>query len=146
MTDSVEKQCHDAIVAAIQAIGLEGVQSTEVVLRKVPRDRNHLNKGVTVSPVKAIEAAGTNERDDFGYAALVTLTEGTSNGGTENMGRVSLWREQIRKVFHNKRLSAVALSVVCSVGHGDSFLPKELQGHNDVSTLLIRCWTREGRT
>ena len=146
MTDSIAKQCYDAVVTGIQALSLSGLETTEVNLRKVVRDRAHIHRGVTLAPMRATEAAGTNERDDFGYGVLVIFVQGTGNGYGDDIERVSQWRQQVRKTFHNKRLSGVTQSSVCSVQHGDPFLPKELQGQNDVSSLVIRCWTRETRT
>lgn len=143
---AVDYDCYSAVVTAIQGLALTGVENSEVKLRKVMRDRSHIHKGVTVVPIKAIEAPGVNERDDFGHGVLVVFVQGTANGYSDDIDRVTTWRQAVRRAFHNKRLSGVTPSIVCWVSHGDPYLPKELQGQNDVSSLMIRCWTREQRT
>lgn len=146
MTDAVDYQCYSAIVTTIQGLSLNGIQSSEVKLRKVMRDRSHIQRGITVVPQAAIEAPGVNERDDFGHGVLVVFVQGTANGYSDDIDRITTWRQSVRRAFHNKRLSGVTESIGCSVRHGEPFLPKELQGQNDVSALMIRCWTREQRS
>jgi len=146
MTDSIAKQIYDAVVTVIQALSLANLESTEIVLRKVPRDRNQLFRGITVSPAFTAELTGTNASDDWGYGILITFATGTGNGYSEDIDRMTLWRENVRKAFHNKRLSTIAACTKSIVSPGESYLTKELRNNNDVSALMLRVWTRELRT
>lgn len=145
MTESIAYQCHAAIVSTIQALSLTGIQSAEIRIQKALRDRASIRRGIAVVPQRAIEAPGTNERDDIGHAVLVVFVQGTGNGYSDDLTRIETWRQSVRRAFHNKRLSGVTESIGCSVSQGDPYMPKELQDQNDVSSLMIRCWTRETR-
>jgi hypothetical protein len=146
MPDAVAKQCADAIVTVIQSLSLTGIESSEVTARKVARDAAQVRRGIQVAFTTDSVGGGTNERDDIGYGFIVTCCQGTSRGDTDDLDRVTLWRQQIRRAFHNQRLSGVNEIYICTVSPGDQFIPKELRKHNDVSALYVRCWSREQRT
>lgn len=150
MTDSLQKQTAAAIVTAIQALDLEGIQDDEIVARKVAREDTHIDYGITVSWEDEREARGTNERDDIGYPFVVTMCQGTSRGATDEMAKLSKWRENIRRTFHNKRLTGISSTgtnvIPCTVQHRDVTVPKEYLASKDVSQLVITAWFRESRT
>ena len=133
-------------MAAIQGLTLTGIESGEIQLRKVHRDAETISRGITVSPGNTTEGIGTNAQDDFGYGMLVYFVTGTGNGYSDDIDRMTLWREQVRKQFHNKRITSVTTNTVCNVSPGDSYITKELRNNQDVSALLLRVWTREQRT
>lgn len=150
MTDSIAKQCLDAIVYSIQGLNLTGLESAEITGRKIPRDQMQARRGVTVAPAADVEGGGTNERDDIGYGYVILCCQGTGRGDTDDIDRVTEWRQAIKRKFHNKRLvgsgGTITEIYICSVGSGEKFVPKELRKHQDVSVQLIRCWSREPRT
>lgn len=145
MPDSIAKQCYDAIVTAIQGAGLTGIESTEVKLRKQYRDKESIYRGISVVPIPEREAPGTNSRDDIAHGALIVMCQGDGHGWTDDIDRVTQWRQSIRRLFNNKRLS-VTENFICTWDGNDQFVPAEFQNNRDVSVLVIRAWCREPRT
>jgi len=145
MTDSILKRCGDTIVEIIQGIVLDGISQDEIKLRKTYRDRDSIFRGISVVPVPEREAPGTNVRDDYGYGFLIVFCQGTGHGWSEDIDRITLWRQQVKRAFNNKRLTGVPEVYICTFEAGDPFMAKEYQNSNDVSSLVIRCWARETR-
>ncbi len=145
MTTAMAMTVYNSVVTAIQGLTLDGLQTSEVQLRKVYRDTVKISRGVTVSPGNTIEGKGTNATDDWGYGMLIYFVAGTGKGYSEDIDRMTLWREQVRKLFHNKRISAVPTNNICTVAPGDAYITKEQRANQDVSALLLRPWTRETR-
>lgn len=146
MTDSIAQQIYTAVIAGIQGLTLAGIEAGEIQLRKVYRDASAISRGITVSPAATSEGIGTNAQDDFGYGMIVYFVTGTGNGYSDDIDRMTLWREQVRKLFHNKRITSVATNTVCKINPGDAYIAKELRKNQDVSALTLRVWTREQRT
>lgn len=145
MPDSVMKQCGDAIVTVIEGLDLTGIEDTEVTLRKLYRDGDSIQRGVSVCPVPEREAPGTNVRDDYGYGFLIVMCQGTGHGMSDDIDKVTLWRQSIKRAFNNKRLTGVSECYICTFEAGDTFMPREYQGSRDVSSFVVRCWCREPR-
>jgi len=148
---AVHSDCIDAVQAAIQSIGLTGLPNDQVYAFKFPFDRESMGlrfPAVHVSlPFSEVEQVlgGTNERDDWGYPVLVTIVT-LSNQSTAIPVDVLNWRQNIRKKFHNQRLSAVSAVYTCKV-EPRAIVDLSLFGDNyDVSYLLVRCITREARS
>lgn len=151
MTDSVYKQTIDEVVTTIQGLSLTGIESAEVVARKFPWDDTHPPiKGITVSWGDEKEAEGTTCRDDIGYPCYVTMVQGTGKGWSDDMDRITQWRESIRRAFHRHRLTTVSATdvnhIICKVLHGDIELPDKYKSNYDVGQLIVMCWFREPRS
>ena len=147
MPDSVMMQCGNSVVTTIQALSLSTLDTaTEVMLRKVYADGAQVFRGVSVIPVPEREAPGTNVRDDYGYGFLIVCAKGSGHGSREDIDVVSLWRQQIKKAFNNKRLSGVTEVYICTFEPGEPFMKKEYLENRDISAMVIRCWARESRT
>jgi hypothetical protein len=147
MVDSLQKQCGDAVVTAIQALALTGIESNEIKLRKTfTNDKDgHVLKGISVCPVPERESPGTNQRDDYGYGFLIVMCQGTGHGNSQDIDKVSLWRQSTKRIFNNKRLS-VTECYICTFEPADQFVLKKYMENKDVAMFVIRCWCREPRT
>lgn len=146
MPDSLLKQCGDTVVSTIEGLDLTGIEDAEITLRKTYRTPEYVFKGVSVVPVPEREAPGTNVRDDYGYGYLIVMCQGTGQGFSEDIDKVSLWRQQIKKAFNNKRLSGITENYICTFEPGEPFMAKEFLDNKDIGAMVIRCWCRETRT
>lgn len=63
---------------------------------------NPLQDGITISPLGEDEQIGTNERDDIDYITLITRkTHALAN---DDLTAKSNFRDEVRKIFHHKRI------------------------------------------
>lgn len=153
MPDSVQKQCEDAVIAAIKTLNLTGVQEAEIVARRRPwrvlgDGSVEMFRGITVHPIEETEAPGTNEREDIGYGVGVTMVVPSDLKLTEGRDKVYAWREAIRRKLYHDVLSitfAGGLYLQTKISHNQLVMPKEADRY-EFSSLLVRCWMREGRT
>lgn len=150
MPDAVYKQAMDQVVTILQGLDLEGIADNEIKVRKFPwDDTTPPHKGITVSWEEEMEGSGTNCRDDIGYPMTVTLCQGTGKGWSDDMDRITTWRQAIRQRFLNARLDGVSVTGVsplpCKVKHGKPELPEKYKKNYDVSQLVIIAWFRESR-
>ncbi len=101
--------------------------------------------GITISPVGEREMLGTNERDDIEYAHIVTRCV-TSLGEEDRVGK-SLFRVNIRKLFHNKRIECEdGCFVYCRVDFGEFAIPRKWSSNNkSVSAMRVFTLVRESR-
>ena len=99
----------------IEAIGLE--DSPAVRIRKLPVDQGiGIAKStelpvVLVCPLKEdVLPDGPIGVDDIRYSVLCIMLAADNREGTgqDNLNRTLIWREDIRRTFNNKRLSAIA--------------------------------------
>lgn len=150
MPDSYCKQSLDAVHAAIVALGLAGIDSTKIKVRRKPWDSERPYEGITVHPLEELAWRGTNMREDIGYRLGVTMIQNNDmaiNDAT-TMERILQWREAIRRYFvENSSLGAIAEMFNIKVEHGPVFKDDELKFDNyDISQLVLRVWIRETRT
>jgi hypothetical protein len=101
--------------------------------------------GITISPVGESEKLGTNERDDIEYATLITRT--VHSLGQDDRIEKSLFRTNIRKLFHNKRIECEDGCFVYSrVEFGDFAIPRKWSSNNkSVSAMRVFTLVRESR-
>lgn len=101
--------------------------------------------GITISPVGESEKLGTNERDDIEYATLLTRT--VHSLGQDDRVDKSLFRTNIRKLFHNKRIECEDGCFLYSrVEFGDFAIPRKWSSNNkSVSSIRVFTLVRESR-
>jgi len=139
----------EAIRDAIRTLGLEGVDSEEVQVRRLPYDgQDHWYRGITVHPVPETYGQGTNEREDIGYGCGVTLVQNNDNDSDYKLDQLLDWRETIRTYFvENSTLTGVSTTFTLKVEHGYVIDYDKLYDRNyDVSRLVVRVYSRETRT
>ena len=151
---SVFYQCLAAVKTAIQNIGLSGVADASIVVKKLPLERVKTNDGldwpvVLITPRKTTlnRAAGDNVNDDVVYGVLVTVIAADNQESTlaTNLAAYTLWLEQIRKVFHNKRLTGVNTIYGCAVEPSETVNYPAWTKNLWVSGLLLKFDSREHR-
>jgi len=148
----------NAVQWSIQQIGLKLADSTtlpngQVYLRKLPTDRGGLTLPcviVSESPDPETDLGGTNARDDWGHPVLVT-TVVASNQDVAVYDWEILWRQQIRRKFHNQLLSGsgglLATVYICVVEPRTIVDPSLFRdGNLSLGQLLVRAKSREVRT
>lgn len=148
---AIYDQCLDAVVLAIQNLDLTGINDNEIVKRKAPWDGDRIHRGITVSWADPDESDGTTERDDIGYPCVVTFIAGTGRSLTDRIPRIVGWHEEVRRTFHNKRISGVSSTgsnhIICKAMTRAIEVPKQFEKESiDVSQLVVICWFRESRT
>lgn len=138
-----------ALVTAIQALNLTLIQSTEIVARRRPWNQTGVYRGITVHDLEEGEARGTEAREDIGYAFGISMYVGDDYSSIENIDKIPLWRETIRRKIINRRtavtLPAGDTNLITQLTHGQLHVPKE-EYRYELSTMFVRCWCREART
>lgn len=137
---STHKDALDAIASDIASLSLSGCEAVKV--RAAPKDRGRWYDGITVHPVKEDERAGTNERDDIGYACQVTMVV-NNNEDLDEADLFGTWRQTIRKKFIHQRLTGVDDCYTCLVEPGPVYVDNEK--NYDIGTMIIRVLCRETR-
>lgn len=153
MPDSVQVQLEDQLVSIIRGMQLAWPASEEIQARRLPWDTQEngtlvVHRGITVYPLPTAEAAGTNQREDMGYAVGIAFIAAADHSTSTNRNRVPAAREAVRRKVITDRLT-VQLDgghyLTTKVANSEVNVPKD--GHRfEVSGLVIRCWMRESRT
>jgi hypothetical protein len=153
MPDSVQVQLEDQLVSILRGMQLAWPLSEEIQARRAPWDKKGdgtliIHRGVTVYPLPTIEAAGTNQREDMGYAAGVAFISATDHSTSTNRNRVHAAKEALRRKIIHDRLTLVldsGMYLQTKVSNGEVNVPTADHGY-EVSGLVVRCWVREPRT
>lgn len=145
--DSIFEQCLDAVVAKIQGLSLTGVSSGQIQRRKVPWARGFTPPFIAVCPLPETMSpnAGTNLRDDVGYAIAVTYAQAENQNLVSNLDRALKWRERMTSAFHNQRLTGVDEIWRCTVEPSAVLLPDGVEKQYDAGGFIIRCMSRQFR-
>jgi hypothetical protein len=153
MPDSVQVQLEDQLVSILRGMQLAWPLSEEIQARRAPWDRKGdgtqiIHRGITVYPLQTAEAAGTNQREDLGYAVGVAFIAATDHSTSTNRNRVHAAKEAIRRKIIHDRLTIVLDGghyLQTKVANGEVNVPTDAHGY-EVSGLVVRCWVRESRT
>ncbi len=149
MADAVLYRALQDIQGAIRALDLAGIDGANVVIEKMPTDRNQPLPAVIIAPAQEElpRAAGTNDRDDVTYHVAVALLAADNQDQSANFEQELEWRQKIRRQFHLKRLGpATTESVVCYVRPSTTIHPQAWSANLFLSLLIIECLCRESRT
>ena len=149
MYDSFFLEALNSVVEDLRQLGLPGLDSTDIKVRRLPTDGEVYHKGISVHPVTEIYDDGTNMREDIGYGCGITMVVNNNNNQLYLLDRLLRWREMIRRHFVEKTVLQV-MTTLCQikVEHGPVLDIGELIKRNnyDVSTMVIRVWSRETRS
>lgn len=142
--------CAVAVKEAIQALDLAGVDPDNVKVRKFPHFRKDLDTlplVLVTTHLPVTTAPATNLRDDITYPVTVSLFAQSDASQTLNHKRMLLWRETIRKTFHQKRLSGVDSVWTCNIPQSQPFNEAWfIGGMKDQSPLTLNFISRELRS
>ena len=122
MPNSTHKTILDAvrtaIVADLGASGIDGIEAADVKVVWVPAPKQALDQGVItkfpailISPYGIEQMppnAGTVGADDYDYPCHVCIVNAADMSLTERLDLYLYWRERIRNLFQNQRLSGVS--------------------------------------
>lgn len=167
LTDAAQApqyQCLLAAQARIQALGLPGLASANVIWRKLALDRL-LGAGqptqfpcVLLTPAKESmdPAQGLTALDDVVYGVLCTIVDADNQEPTlqANFARYALWRWKIAMAFRSQGLAGVTVLVNgqpqpgiynAYVEPADVVLPAAWSANLYASALLLRFVSREPR-
>lgn len=148
-TEAVYEQILTQVQADIQAIGMSGVSSDDIILHKVPEDVvGHAKPYILVSPFNGEKnLEGTTNKDDTVYQVMVACIDSGNRNQTSNRNRWLMWRQQIRRTFEQKRLSSITSVYKTEVTFRDVVDPNAWFNRNDmVGGLLLNVYSREART
>ena len=123
MATSIKRKIVEQVQSDIQAIGLSGIASENIVivegaeLNDQPDEQSITEilgalPGVVIMSVEAetIDELGASPvgKDDIGYPVLIGLFAAKTEDITTSDDVQALWREQIRQTFIRQRLSTIA--------------------------------------
>lgn len=136
-----------AVKTAIVNANLTGI-TTNVLLRRFPYVRDGVTlPAVLVCPLPETinDKGGTNASNDIGYGVQVTAAQASNQKLDDtNLDRLLQWRESIRTLFHNKRLSGAGNTVwIVKVEPGPVIDPQAWASMMDATTLILRVMSRE---
>jgi hypothetical protein len=149
MTSSVLYGVLEDIQATIQGAGLSGLPSSNVVIDKAPADRNRTLPAVVIAPLeeRIDRNAGPTQRDDVGYQVGVYIVAADNQDQSANYQQYLNWRQNIRRLFHNKRIGSNSTASLISfvkplaVAH-----PAAWFANLFLSIVIVQCLVREQRT
>lgn len=104
------------------------------------------SRGIVISPLGEREQIGTNERDDVDYETVIIRT--VHSLGDDDREEKSCFRENIRKLFHNKRIVCDDSCILYSrVDFGRFAIPQAwFNDNNSVTAMRVFTLVRESRT
>lgn len=148
--NSTHLTIRDAVQSEIRSLALEGVQSSNIVVAKVPTDRKGLLPalpGLIISTWGSAKVVGgSNIRDDIGYQILVAMVQASNTDQTENADRASYWSERISRKFRLQRLNGVPSVNTCRLISDVKFDKSAFfDANKDVSVIVLQFENREAR-
>lgn len=147
---SVYTNILNAVCSEIQSLQLEGISPANVVIGKVPTDRQGLLPslpGILIAPFgSSTIVGGSNLRDDIAYPVLIALLQASNTSQTENRDRALLWSESISRAFRNQRLADVPTVNTCRLKSDTKFNASQFFTANlDVNVIVLQFENRETR-
>lgn len=151
-TPPLQTQAEDAVLLAIQQLGLPSLSADMVVAVRRPWVQRGgdwiIYPGISIHGGPEVEDNGTNQREDIGYPVFVTMVAPSDPSRRSSRDLLPSWREPIRRRFIHGVLSNVAISgglflrTRCVPG---AFPHPEGDDKYESSTLKVLVWMREPR-
>lgn len=132
-------------IAEMLSASLDGFTYDEIKVRDYV-DSAPLSAGITVSPSGETELIGTNERDDIEYVTTIVRSLHALN--SDDLSGKSNFRDQVRRIFHHKRLTLPDSCVTYNrIETGQFAIPEAwTKGNNSVTVIRVMTTVRETRT
>ena len=147
-TESIYRQCLDAVRDVIVGLALEGLEPSNIVIRKFAWNGEHVTPGIFCCPAADRPQYATNRRDDVDYPIQVVIVRAGNRQLTDHLNTTLLWREQIRLAFAALLRGGPALPGVEEV-YTTRIEPGAVhdwgafQAMWDIGSLTIHCVARE---
>jgi hypothetical protein len=105
-----------------------------------------LQHGTIISPMGSSEQIGTNERDDIDYATLIVRNVHALYN--DDLSNKSCFHDEVRRLFHNKRLSCgVNCQLYSRIDFGNFNIPAKWKNNNtSAAPIVVRTLVRESRS
>lgn len=154
----VWNECIEGVQAAIVALALTDILTANIVAQLVGDAQGGNGSQITAYPCVLVfpgaaefDDGGTNLRDDFVYPVAVVFVsqEAGTTPQTEHRARNLLWRERVRKVFHQKRLPGGVTNGEawnCIVRPGTPVDRSRWLNNEHAQLLMVNCTVREPRS
>ncbi len=143
-----EDNRHQSISECIRDLLIEGTNdeymSGDIIIEDFNLDQEP-GFGIIISPAGERELLGTNERDDIEYMTVITRI--AHSLGNEDIRGKSIFRVNVRKLLHNKRLACVdGCTAFSRVEFGEYAIPRKWISENkSVSSMRVFTLVRESR-
>lgn len=138
-----------AVEATLEGLSLSGIAADDIDVLKKPLNPPATSTGAWVYPADINPQNATNLRDDIVYTVWIVPFQKSNLSETSNQERAQLWRQQIQRAFHNKRLSSsggTVLAWVCKLDPSEVFPLNALLANYDAIPMALKCWSREARS
>ncbi len=149
---SVYENIKDAVVSGIQGLLLPGLDSANILKRKVITNRTDDLPAIVPCVLVAnlgnkapSRTAGSNSRDDIPYGVVVACLQGSNQNQTLNSDRFTEWGERIQSFFRFQRLAGVTSVFTCFPLQDSLFDPPMWFKNYDSSVQVFQFMSREGR-
>jgi hypothetical protein len=135
----------NCILAALQPIVTSLYPNETIEVRDYNEDEA-LQRGIFISPIGSGEQIGTNERDDIDYTTLIVRNIHAL--GNDDLDPKSCWHDEVRRLFHNKRLNCgINCQLYSRLDFGNFSIPAKWKNNNtSAAPIVVRTLVRESRT
>lgn len=139
--------CHQE---TIRDLALEAIEPNEVRISKLAIENRMLTRGISLIWDDPRSGEGSNEENEVGYPAIVSMSLGSIGCWDDNMPLLMLWREKIFETFHDRRplesLEHEGMTPkICRVDWGSQWLSKPWRDAWDQSLMVIWTWLKTYR-
>lgn len=166
MINDTQMSQHETILEAVKTTittkidladgSLDGIASADVAVCWLPEVKRAIDEClitnlpcILICPGDQVTVVGngSNGSDDFGYPATITIVSPSDRRIGASVGLLTGWRETIRNLFHNKRLSGVTTAYKCETGPAPAMLTDAFTSSEYFATgFLVRVLNREVRS
>lgn len=146
-SQAILTECLNAVRDLILGLSLAGLDVDNVLVRKLPWNREAIDEGVFISPAPERYGRGTNARDDVGYGVMVSMIKKSNQDLTGSIDAFLVWRQEISKALR-RGSSTLGVSEVydLSIEPAAVYLPDAFTKQYDVGAVVVRCLSREPLT
>ncbi len=147
-SEAVMEQCLTGVQSRIQGLSLLDIPNANIVIHKAAEESKVPKPAVIISPAgpeTMVPTAGTNVRDDVGYPVFVGIVAADNRDQTTDRAKYLKWREQIARAFRNQHLPGVTEVYTMQIETRDVVSPSWFTNNLFVSSMVIRCVSREVR-
>ncbi len=127
----------EAIVAKCQALILTGIDSADILAKKLPLNFESRTEGVYVCPVPVSLRPIVTEQDEWSYAAQITVFRKSNRDSTENIATVMKWRKQLMDAFNLSDLPAAAFVSHTRISDKAVFDPASFAKNYDAGAFIV---------
>ena len=143
-----EEDRHEAILQCISEILQDGTNDAYLSQEIRIEDYNENQApsvGISISPLGERELIGTNSQDDIQYITLVTRV--VHSLGEDDRREKSLFRVNMRQLFHNKRIQCDdGCNMYSRIDFGPFSIPREwAKSNNSTSSMKVLTTVRDYR-